>query len=110
LADWVSFSPFLKNILDDPDKDKRMLVFASVLENYQKEIKLDDYILSHRDIRAYGRLALQPEVIDLCSGGIWYLGHSEVVPVPGDVNTVLRFGGTGRGRHWRRIGAIMKRQ
>jgi hypothetical protein len=31
LADWVSFSPFLKNILDDPDK-RRMLVFATESE------------------------------------------------------------------------------
>jgi hypothetical protein len=57
------------------------------LENYHKEIEMDDYILSHRDITAYGRLALQPAVGDFCGGGIRFLGRSEVVPK--GANTVL---------------------
>jgi hypothetical protein len=43
--------------------------------------------MSHRDITAYGRLALQPADVDFCIGGIRSLGHSEVVP--GDASTVL---------------------
>jgi hypothetical protein len=39
-AEWVSLSTFLKNIL--ANLDKRM-IFASVMENNDKEIELDDY-------------------------------------------------------------------